>query len=364
MIYCDFNATAPCRQPVIDAMLPFFREEFGNPASRHGFGLRALEAVEQAAAQVARRIGAEVDELVFTSGATESNNTVLQGAGRRGLLISRHEHASIYRPARSLGARLTDPAELEEALKGGARLVAFNLACHETGELLTGVPELARRIHAAGALFHLDATQAAGKIPVDVRELDCDFLSFSAHKLGGPKGVGALYIRSGVELPPLIDGGGQQRGRRSGTLNVPGIVGFGAAARLADPARFSSCARDRFEELLAASGLPFELIATDRPRLPGTSLVSLPGEDAGKLVDALYAAGVAASAGSACSGRGSEPSRLLLDLGYPALTAAGAVRFSFGAESSIAEAEEAAAVFIRIIQATNRKGVVDVNAYR
>ena len=268
MIYCDFNATAPCRQPVIDAMLPFFREEFGNPASRHGFGLRALEAVEQAAAQVARRIGAEVDELVFTSGATESNNTVLQGAGRRGLLISRHEHASIYRPARSLGARLTDPAELEEALKDGARLVAFNLACHETGELLAGVPELARRIHAAGALFHLDATQAAGKIPVDVRELDCDFLSFSAHKLGGPKGVGALYIRSGVELPPLIDGGGQQRGRRSGTLNVPGIVGFGAAARLADPARFSSCARDRFEELLAASGLPFELIATDRPPSP------------------------------------------------------------------------------------------------
>ena len=298
MIYCDFNATAPCRQPVIDAMLPFFREEFGNPASRHGFGLRALEAVEQAAAQVARRIGAEVDELVFTSGATESNNTVLQGAGRRGLLISRHEHASIYRPARSLGARLTDPAELEEALEGGARLVAFNLACHETGELLAGVPELARRIHAAGALFHLDATQAAGKIPVD------------------------------------------------------------------DPAAFSACARDRFEELLAASGLPFELIATDRPRLPGTSLVSLPGEDAGKLVDALYAAGVAASAGSACSSRGSEPSRLLLDLGYPALTAAGAVRFSFGAESSIAEAEEAAAVFIRIIQATNRKGVVDVNAYR
>ena len=165
-------------------------------------------------------------------------------------------------------------------------------------------------------------------------------------------------------FPPLIDGGGQQRGRRSGTLNVPGIVGFGAAARLADPARFSSCARDRFEELLAASGLPFELIATDRPRLPGTSLVSLPGEDAGKLVDALYAAGVAASAGSACSGRGSEPSRLLLDLGYPALTAAGAVRFSFGAESSIAEAEDAAAAFIRIIQATNRKGVVDVNAYR
>ena len=170
--------------------------------------------------------------------------------------------------------------------------------------------------------------------------------------------------RSQCGGPPLIDGGGQQRGRRSGTLNVPGIVGFGAAARLADPARFSSCARDRFEELLAASGLPFELIAADRPRLPGTSLVSLPGEDAGKLVDALYAAGVAASAGSACSGRGSEPSRLLLDLGYPALTAAGAVRFSFGAESSIAEAEEAAAVFIRIIQATNRKGVVDVNAYR
>lgn len=364
MIYCDFNATAPCRQPVIDAMLPFFREEFGNPASRHGLGLRALEAVELAAAEVARRIGAEPAELVFTSGATESNNMVIAGVGRRGILISRREHASVYRPAVSLGARLIDPAELEEALRGGAELVAFSLACHETGELLAGVPELARRVHAAGALLHLDAAQAVGKIPVDVRELDCDFLSFSAHKLGGPKGVGALYIRSGVELPPLIDGGGQQRGRRSGTLNVPGIAGFGVAARLADPAAFSACARDRFEKLLAASGLPFELIAADRPRLPGTSLVALPGEDAGKLVDALSAAGVAASSGSACSSRSSEPSRLLLDLGYPVLTAAGAVRFSFGAESSVAEAEEAAAILIRIIQATNRKGVVDVNAYR
>ncbi len=254
-IYMDNNATTPVDPRVLEAMLPYFTTDFGNAASKsHAFGWRAEEAVEAARAEVARLVGASARELVWTSGATESDNLAVKGAARfhsargRHVVTCKTEHKAVLDSARALereGFEVTyldvepdgrlDPARVKAALRPDTVLVSVMHANNETGAVHP-VAEIAALARAAGALVHCDAAQSAGKIPVDVEALGVDLLSLSAHKLYGPKGVGALWVRrrpARARLSPLIDGGGHERGLRSGTLNVPGIAGFGKAAELA-----------------------------------------------------------------------------------------------------------------------------------
>src|SRR5512147_1352057 len=264
-IYMDNQATTPVDPRVLEAMLPFFTEEFGNAASRsHAFGWRAEEAVDAARTEVARLVGATAREIVFTSGATESDNLALKGVARfhasrgRHLLTCKTEHKAVLDSARALereGFQVTfldvepdgrlDPERVRAAIRKDTVLVSVMHANNETG-VVHPVAEIARVVRQAGVLFHCDAVQSAGKIPFDVEATGVDLASLSAHKMYGPKGVGALYIRrrpARVRLLPEIDGGGHERGYRSGTLNVPGIVGFGKAAGLARAEAAAEAAR-------------------------------------------------------------------------------------------------------------------------
>lgn len=363
MIYLDYNATAPCEPEVVDAMLPYFGTVFGNPSSLHPYGREAALAVRRAACATAELIGALPEQILFTSSATEGNNHVVYNAPKEGeVLISDAEHASLYAPVRSRGAHRCVPLRGEAILAAVGPetvLVALNLANHETGELLVEPERLAPALRERGIPLHFDATQAIGKIPLDVRRLGCDTLAFSAHKLYGPKGVGVLFVRDPEHFAPLLIGGGQQEGLRAGTLDVSGIVGMGKAAELALAAGFpSSAPRDRFEAVVAASGVAHRIVAADRRRLSQTSCILFPGQDGGKLVELLGEAGVACSGGSACSGGG--PSRILAAQGIEPLYAAGALRFSFGRHSTPEEADAAARILLEIIVKHQHPGVIDV----
>ena len=251
------------------------------------------------------------------------------------------------------------PEAIIAAASTGTALAALNLANHETGELLPEPERIARRLRERGIPLHFDATQAVGKLPVDVRLLGCDSMAFSAHKLYGPKGVGVLYLREPERFRPLLTGGGQQRGLRAGTLNVPGIAGLGKAAELV---RFpSSAPRDRFEACLACSGIPHRIAGTGHARLPQTCCVLFPGQDGMKLVALLGEAGVAVSSGSACSSGGL--SRILLAAGADPVAAAGALRVSFGLHSTVREAETAADIILETIRKHRTPGVIDVGSY-
>lgn len=251
------------------------------------------------------------------------------------------------------------PEAIIAAASTGTALAALNLANHETGELLPEPERIARLLRERGIPLHFDATQAVGKLPVDVRLLGCDSMAFSAHKLYGPKGVGVLYLREPERFRPLLTGGGQQRGLRAGTLNVPGIAGLGKAAELV---RFpSSAPRDRFEACLACSGIPHRIAGTGHARLPQTCCVLFPGQDGMKLVALLGEAGVAVSSGSACSSGGL--SRILLAAGADPVAAAGALRVSFGLHSTVHEAETAADIILETIRKHQTPGVIDVGSY-
>jgi cysteine desulfurase len=361
-IYLDHNATAPLRPVAREAMLPFLGGDAGNPSSGHASGQRARRAVDRAREQVAALIHALPDEIVLTSGGTESDNLALTGClpldvRQAHVIVSAVEHQAVRATARSLaarGARVTElPVDGQGRVDPGAvpadagSVVSVMLANNDVGTVQP-VSELAAQARARGAVVHTDAVQAVGKIPVDVRALGVDLLSLSAHKLGGPQGVGALFVRRGVTLRPLLHGGHQERGRRAGTENVAGIVGFGAAcqaaaAGLADEARRLLALRDRLEAGLLAR-LPWvRRVGGDAERLPGTSMVVLPGIDAEILLVTLDLLGVAASAGSACQTGSDEPSYVLLALGYGPADARSAVRFSLGPESTADEIDEAVA---------------------
>ncbi|MBS1372153.1 MAG: aminotransferase class V-fold PLP-dependent enzyme [Lentisphaeria bacterium] len=362
MIYLDYNATTPCLPECIEAMLPFFGERFGNPASEHPYGREAAEAVAGAAAAVAELIGAEPGQILFTGSATEANNQAVLQAQSGEVVLSTAEHASLYEPARLRGTvrfAAPDAESVIAELTPGTALAALNLANHETGELLREPERIADEARRHGIPLHLDATQAVGKIPVDVRRLGCATMAFSAHKIYGPKGVGALYVREPERCRALLTGGGQQNGLRAGTLNVPGIVGFGAAARrVRHP---SPAPRDRFEALLAESGLNGRIVAAHRARLPQTSCVLFPGLNGAKLIGELGEAGLCISSGSACSSGGI--SRILKAQGADPLAAAGALRISFGRDSTVAEAEEAFSILHRTICKHQISGVIDVGSY-
>lgn len=351
-IYLDYNATSPLAPGVREAMLPYLGARFGNPSSRHEFGRQARAAVEEARARVAAAAGAHYTEVVFTSGGSEANNLFIKGAAakmRPGLLaVSAIEHPCVREPAGQLrragwqlktigvdGQGRIDATDYAETLALRPALVSVMLANNETG-VLQEVSRLAGDARRAGALFHSDAVQALGKIPVDFRALGVNALTLSAHKIGGPLGAGALVVDKRVDLAPLVAGGGQERGLRSGTENVPAIVGFGvacelAAARLAREAGRVALLRDAVEE--GVIGLGAEVFSRAAERLPNTVFFALRELDGETLVGRLDRAGYAVASGSACSSANPEPSATLLAMGVARDVARGAVRVSLGPDT-------------------------------
>ncbi len=361
-IYLDYNATAPVKPQVIEAIADALAMT-GNPSSVHQFGRAAREAVEAAREQVATMIGAAAAEIIFTAGGTEANNTALAGAGRKRLIVSEIEHPSILRAAESLsqsggsggtrelhvlpvdGDGVVSLEALDQALgeSGEDTLVSIMLANNETG-VIQPVGEIAALAHAQGALVHCDAVQAPGRIAFGVDSLGVDMLSLSAHKFGGPKGVGALFLRAGVDLKALVTGGGQERGWRAGTENVAGIVGFGTAAQLAaedlQNAPHVAALRDSVEQRLRAIDPDVRIFSAGAARLPNTSCISMPGVQSETQVMGLDLSGVAVSAGSACSSGKVEPSHVLRALGAPDAETGCAIRISFGWASQEADVEK------------------------
>ena len=344
-IYLDYNATAPIKPQVVEAVAEAMVLA-GNPSSVHGFGRDVRKRIEDAREQIAALVDCTPAELVFTAGGTEANNTALRGAGRRALIVSAIEHPAVLRTAEAVaddpvvvlpvdGDGVLDMAALDEALgeHGPEALVSVMLANNETG-VIQPVAEIAARARAAGALVHCDAVQAPGRIPVSFAGLGVDMMSIAAHKFAGPKGIGALVVRSGLDIAPLITGGGQERGLRGGTENAAGIVGFGAAAALArdDLARAGEIAalRDGLEARLRETEPDVVIFSEGAERLPNTSCLTMPGVQSETQVMGLDLAGVAVSAGSACSSGKVEPSHVLRALGAPDGIGGCAIRVSMG----------------------------------
>jgi cysteine desulfurase len=370
-VYLDHHATTPVDRRVLDAMLPYFTEIFGNPASStHEWGWKAQEAVDQARKEVAAAIGATSREIVFTSGATESNNLAVRGvadrtaADRRHLVVSAIEHKSVLEVAHGLesqGWRVTYvPIErtgrvrldaIERALGTGAALVSVMAANNEIGSIqpLAEIGALAR---AHGALFHVDAAQAVGKIPIDVDAMQIDLLSLTAHKIYGPKGCGALFIRRRVEVSPLLVGGGHERGIRAGTLNVPGIVGLGAACTLACASMDEEGARIRALRDHLLDGLRGQLTGVTvngglDDRLPNNLHVGFDGVDGESLLVGI--GNIAVSTGSACSSATGEPSYVLQAL-LGADVPPAYVRFGLGRFTTRDEIDYAIESFVTVVR--------------
>lgn len=343
--YLDHNATSPLRPAAFDAMAEAMRVG-GNPSSVHAAGRRARAIVDKARREVASLAGAEPSEIVFTSGGTEANNLALAGAGRRRVLLSAIEHDSVRRAAPQAellpvdGNGVLELAALERALESSDEpaLVSVMLANNETG-VLQPVAEVVRLARSAGALVHCDAVQGAGKVPVHLRDLGVDYLSLSAHKIGGPTGVGALVMRKGAPLLPTLRGGGQESNRRAGTENVAGIAGFGAAAVLGARVDDLKALRDELELSLVQIAMGARVFGAAAPRLGNTSCISMPGVPAETQVMAFDLAGVCISAGSACSSGKVQRSPVLDAMGVPTTEAACATRISLGWNTQAADIE-------------------------
>jgi len=372
-VYLDYNATTPVDPAVLEALLPYLSDHFGNPHSSHAYGATAATAVAGARAQVAGLLGALPEEIVFTSCASESNNLAIKGAAfalrekGRHIITTAVEHPAVLNTCRYLerefGFELTvlpvdslgqvDPEWVREAIRPDTILISVIHAQNETG-VLQPVSEIGWIAREQGILFHVDAAQAVGKIPVDVGDLNCDLLTVAGHKLYAPKGVGALYIRSGVELHPLIHGAAYEGGRRAGTDNVALAVALGKACALAaehiaagEPTRLQAL-RDRLHELLADQ-LPVRLNGHKEDRLPGTLNISVIEAVGNDLLAAVPE--IAASTGSACHAGVSRPSEVLLAMGIKPVIALGALRLSVGRYTTQEEVEYAAE---RIIRAATR----------
>jgi cysteine desulfurase len=370
-VYLDHNATTPLDPRVFEAMVPVLRDGFGNPSSQHWFGQQARAALDEARSQVAALIGATPAEIVFTASGTEADNIALRGVAgmtrepRRKIVISAVEHHAVLNTARALAGEgwpvetvrvtargLVDLDDLRAKVDERTALLCLMLANNETG-IVQPIAEAVRLAREHGALVHADGVQAAGKVPVDVRALDVDLLALSAHKLYGPKGVGALYIRRGTKLQAFVRGGAQERNRRAGTENVAGVVGFGRAASLAreelavERARQGSL-RDRLEERLLA--IPGTLRNGDGPRVPNTTNVSFEGVEAEGLLMALDLMGVAVSTGAACAAGAVEPSHVLRAMGLTAERVQASLRFSLGRGTTEAHLERAAEAVSACIQ--------------
>lgn len=369
-VYLDHNATTPLDRTVLAAMLPWLENRFGNASSRHEYGRQARQAIDEARQKIAAAVNAHPTEVVFTSGGSEANNLFLKGAAacvKPGMLaVSAVEHPCVLKPAAQLalqgweirhlavdGSGRVKIEDYAEALLEKPKLLSVMMANNETG-VVQDVAALANAARRTGAWFHSDAVQALGKLAIDFRVLNAvgvHAMTLSAHKAGGPKGAAALVLDKRVELQPLIAGGGHERGLRSGTENVPAIVGFGVAAELAAARVAELPARMRAMQLKLESGLEglgARIFATDVTRLPNTSYFAFPNIDGETLVGKLDREGFAVASGAACSSANPEPSHVLRAMGVTADIARGAVRVSLGNSNTEAEIEQ----FINALQVT------------
>jgi len=361
-IYLDYNATTPCDPRVVEAMLPYFTEIYGNPANGfHVLGRKAAQAVENARQQVASLVDAQPFEIIFTSGATESNHLAILGSAafapveKRKVITCSIEHKAVLAPCKQLEQQgfevvvlpvdengLVKLADLENALDSNTFLVSIQSANNEIGTLQP-IASIADLAHSYGALVHTDAAQAVGKIPCSVLQWKIDLLSLSAHKMYGPKGIGALYIRGGkklIPIQPLILGGGQEKGLRSGTSNVPAIVGFGTACEIAamempDEQGRLQALRDELEQELQRALPTIKINAQDAPRLPNTINFTIEGIEADSLL--LRSPYLMMSLGSACTSGAPEPSHVLQAIGLTRDQARCSVRISLGRMNSPAD---------------------------
>lgn len=374
MIFLDHAATTPVRREALEAMWPFLTGAFGNPSSRHGLGDEASRTLAAARADVAAVVGCRPGDVVFTSGGTEADNLAVKGialANPRGrhLVVSPIEHEAVLEAAAYLArlhgftvdevevdaGGLVHPEALARVIRPDTTLVSVQLANNEVGTVQP-VAELAAIAHASGALMHADAVQAAGWLPLSLDELGVDALSLAGHKVGAPKGTGALIVRGRIPLEPVLHGGGQERGRRSGTENVAGAVAFATALRLAEAERADAAPR------VAALGADLiDRVTTEVPaavltgdpvrRLPGTVSFVFPGTSGEAVLLELERDGVICSSGSACAAGSDEPSHVLTAIGVPAELAQTAVRFTLGAETTAEDIEEAASAVARAVSA-------------
>ena len=372
MIYFDNNATTSLDPDVLEAMLPFLRENYGNPSSAYSFGKRVAQAVHHAREQLADLLGCEPSELIFTSCGTESDNSAIQSAiqldpDRRHLVTSKVEHSAIVNHAETLARRgyevtwlsvnpdgLIDLRELENAIRPDTAIVSLIWANNETGVLFP-IEEAAAICRAKGTLFHTDAVQAVGKIPIDLRKSSIQFLSLSGHKLHAPKGVGALYVNRRTRFNPYLIGGGQESKKRGGTENTASIVGLGVAAELAGVHLSEENAevralRDAFEEGIL-NRIPNVQVNGHRTlRLPNTSNLAIEGIDSEGMLMLLDQKGICCSAGSACTAGSLEPSHVLRAMGCSTDRARGSLRFSFSRLNTPDEVRQALEIIPRLVQ--------------
>ena len=377
-VYFDYNATTPLAAEVVDALVEATRDVFGNASSVHHFGQQAKAVIDQARSSIAAMLQAEPSEIVFTAGGTESDNFAIRGAteaieatGRRHLVASAIEHEAILNTFKALGRRgwrttlipvdesgVLSPDRVRDAVTSDTALVSVMLANNEIGTVQP-VAALAQIAHEHGALMHTDAVQAAGKMPIDVRALGVDLLSLSAHKFNGPKGVGALYIRRGTRMQPILTGGKHERNRRAGTENTPAIAGMGVAARLAvnklnsETIRLTAL-RDRLEAGILACVTGTAVNGGGSPRVPNTTNISFDRVEAESLLIALDLEGIAVSTGSACSSGTLEPSHVLKAMGLPTHRTQNSLRFSLGVFSTDEEVDCVIATLPRLVDKLRR----------
>jgi len=373
-VYFDYNATTPLAPDVVETITRVTRDVFGNASSVHHFGQQAKAIVDEARSAVAALINADPSEVVFTGGGTEADNFAVRGAaeayeaaGRKHLIASAIEHEAVLNTLRALARRgwrttllavdesgIVSPDRLREAISRDTALVSVMHANNEIGTIQP-IRELAAIAHEHGAVMHTDAVQSTGKIAVDVRALGVDLLSLSAHKFNGPKGAGALWIKRGTRIQPILTGGKHERNRRAGTENVPAIAGLGAAAQLAahklaeQPDRIGAL-RDQLEEGILRS-VPGTIVNGARtPRVPNTTNISFDRVEAESLLIALDLEGIAVSTGSACSSGSLEPSHVLRAMGLPAHRTQNSLRFSLGMFSTGQEVEQVVEVLPRLVE--------------
>ena len=372
-IYLDHNATTPVDPVAAEAMMRALQDLFGNASSVHYYGQQAKAAIDTARSAIAALIGGEPSEIIFTSGGTEADNFAIRGVaeaqevtGRKHLITSGIEHEAVLNTFKALARRgwkttvlpldatgIVSPDRLHAAMTDDTALVSVMHANNEIGTIQP-VAELATIAHAHGALFHTDAVQTAGKIPVGARPLDIDLLAISGHKFYGPKGVGALWVKRGVRLAPFLAGGKQERNRRAGTENVPGIIGMGAAATLAlakmsvESVRLAAL-RDRLEEGILKNVANTDVNGARDTRVPNTTNISFERIEAESLLIALDLEGVAVSTGSACSSGTLEPSHVLKAMGLPSHRAQNSIRFSLGASNPEEQIDHVIEILPRIV---------------
>ncbi len=375
-IYLDSAASTPVADEVIAEMLPYMKQQYGNPSSIHKFGRETTRAIQLARKRVAEMIGASMRELTFTSGGTEADNLAVKGAAvhirnksptKNRIITSSIEHDAVLEPCRDLermGFAVTylpvtdegivSPADLKGAVSDDVSLVSIMYANNEVGTIQP-VKELAQIAHQAGALFHTDAVQAAGKVFIDVKDLKVDMMSMSSHKINGPKGIGALYIRSGLEISPIIHGGGQESELRSGTENVPGIVGFGKACELATKRMNQyteqvSGLRDYLIKRVLKEIPHSRLNGSKTDRIPNNAHFTFFGVNGEDLIIKLDENGVAASTGSACSVKKQKPSHVLKAMGFSYEEITGSLRLSLGMYNTKEEIDRTVALLSSVVK--------------